>query len=563
MEELLYKYTLQNALKYQGKANIGSIIGKVLSEQPTLKKDMPLLNKVLSSVISKVNAMSAVQQLQELTKIAPELLEEKKIVEERRLTPLPGETSNVLLRIAPYPSGPLHLGNAKTIILNDEYVKIYKGKLLLILDDTIGSEEKNIEPDAYELIPQGLAWLGVNFESKLIYKSDRLDIYYKYAELLIKKGVAYTCTCVAELLREQRAKGLDCACRGKSLNLVLEDWVKMLSGGFNEGEIVLRLKTDMRHPNPAFRDRVLFRVCTRNHPRVGNRYKVWPLLEFSWAIDDYLLHITHVIRGKELRIESDMELFIWNIFEWKGPELLHTGLLTIEGVKLSKSKSKQEVKSGAYFGWDDPRTWSLQSLKRRGFKPEAIRIFCLSFGVHENEAVVSVDKIYSENRKLIEKDANRYFLVEEPVLIQIEGAPSKEVHLRLHPDFPERGERKFLTTSEFYISQNDYIRLEEGKVNRLMDCLNFLKKGDSLLFHSLEYEHYRDSKQKGIIMHYVPKDHCVPIQVLMDDARLVRGFGEGTLVTLKPGEVIQAERRFFCKFDALEEGVYHFWFTHK
>ena len=269
----------------------------------------------------------------------------------------------------------------------------------------------------------------------------------------------------------------------------------MLSGKYGMGEVVLRLKTNMQHPNPAFRDRVLFRISDRKHPKVGTKYLVWPLLEFSWAIDDYLLKITHVIRGKELMIESDMERFMWGIFGWKGPELIHTGLLTIEGVKLSKSKSKKEVKEGKYFGWDDPRTWSLQSLKRRGFKPEAIRNFCLSFGVNENEASVSVDKFYSENRKLIEAEANRYSLVEDPVEITVEGAPNREVELKLHPDFPERGFRKYITNGKFYVSRKDYDNFNDGKLNRLMDCCNFVKKGKTFSFHSLEYEKFRDSKE--------------------------------------------------------------------
>ena len=561
MKESIYKYALQNAIKYSGKANSGAVIGKVLAENPELKSDMKTLGKTVSETIKKVNSMKLEKQIEDLKKIAPELLEEKKIVEERKLPQLPNVKDFVVLRVAPYPSGPLHIGNAKQIILNDEYAKIYRGKLLLVMDDTIGSDEKNIEPEAYDLIVDGLKWLNVNFDKNIVYKSDRLEIYYKHAGELIKKGVAYICFCNSEKLRENRAKGLECSCREKKD--VLQEWKNMLSGKYNEGESILRLKTDMQHPNPAFRDRVLFRISNRKHPKVNNKYKVWPMLEFSWAVDDYLLKITHVIRGKELMIESDMEKFIWGVFGWKGPELIHTGLLTIEGVKLSKSKSKQEVKEGKYFGWDDPRTWSLQSLKRRGFKPEAIREFCLSFGVHENEASVSVDKFYAENRKLVEPNSNRYFFVENPVEIIVKNAPSKEVELKLHPDFPEMGVRKFLTEGKFYISKTDYDQIKDNKVNRLMDCLNFIKKGKDLVFHSLEYKDYKDSKNKGIIMHYVPKDNLLKVEVLMDDGSILGGYGESSLVNLKINDVIQFERRFFARFDNFENGAYKFWFTHR
>ncbi len=563
MNNLIYKYALQNAVKYNGKANSGAVLGKVLSENSDLKANMKALGKEISEIIKKVNSMNLDKQIEELKKIAPELLEEKKVVEERRLPPLQNVKEHVILRVAPYPSGPLHIGNAKQVIINDEYTKIYNGKLLLVIDDTIGSEEKNIEPEAYDLIPDGLIWLGVNFDKNIVYKSDRLEIYYKHAEELIKKGAAYVCHCSSDKLRENRAKGIACECRGSSVSNVLDEWNKMLNGKYKEGEAILRLKTDIRHPNPAFRDRVLFRISERKHPKVGNKYRVWPMLEFSWAVDDYLLKITHVIRGKELMIESDMEKFIWGIFGWKGPELIHTGLLTIEGVKLSKSKSKQEVKEGKYFGWDDPRTWSLQSLRRRGFKPDAIRAFCLSFGVNENEASVSVDKFYSENRKLIDQDANRYFLVEDPVEINVEDALGREVELRLHPDFPERGARKYVTHNKFYITKKDYDNIKDGTLNRLMDCLNFVKKGKSFIFHSKEYEHFRDAKNKGVIMHYVPKDNAVKFDVMMDDGNTINGFAESAIINLKVNDIIQAERRFFCRLDKIENEVYKFWFTHK
>jgi len=563
MNELIYKHALHNAVKYEGKANLGAIIGKVLAEDPDLKSNMKSLGKEVADIIKKVNSMKLKDQIEELEKIAPELLEEKNIVEERRLPPLPNVKDHVILRVAPYPSGPLHIGNAKQIIINDEYAKIYKGKLLLVIDDTIGSEEKNIEPEAYDLIPDGLKWLNVSFDSNIVYKSDRLEIYYKHAEDLIRKGMAYTCKCSSEKLRENRANRIECLCRKNKVSDILEEWHEVLKDKYKQGEIALRLKTSMQHPNPAFRDRVLFRISERVHPRVENKYKVWPMLEFSWAVDDYLLKITHVIRGKELMIESDMERFIWEIFGWKGPELMHTGLLTIEGVKLSKSKSKSEVKSGKYFGWDDPRTWSLQSLRRRGFKVEAIRSFCLSFGVNENESSVSVDKFYAENRKLVESEANRYFLVEDSVEVEIEDAPKTEIELKLHPDFPERGFRNYITNGMFHISRKDFNNIEDGKINRLMDCMNFIKKGNKFMFHSLEYEKFRDAKNKGMIIHYVPKDNCVGFEVLMDNGEIINGVAEDQIKNLKIDDVIQAERRFFCRLDAVQNDVYKFWFTHK
>lgn len=563
MDDLIYKHALHNAVRYEGKANPGAVIAKVVGEDPELKKDMKVLGKKVSEVVKKVNSLGLDKQKEELGKIAPDLLEEKKIVEERKLPPLKNVEGPVVLRVAPYPSGPLHIGNTKQVIINDEYAKIYKGKLLLIFDDTIGSDEKQIDLEAYDLIKEGFDWLGVNYDKNLIYKSDRIEIYYKYADEIIKKGAAYVCHCSAEKLRENRAKGLECSCRGKDVKNILDEWGSMLKGKYKEGEVILRLKTSMTHPNPAFRDRVLFRISNREHPKVGKKYFVWPMLEFSWAIDDYLLKVSHVIRGKELMIESDMEKFIWGIFGWKGPELIHTGLLHIEGVKLSKSKSQKEVKEGKYIGWDDPRAWSLQSLKRRGFRPEAIRKFCLSFGVNEKESSVTVDKFYAENRKLVEPDANRYFLVDDPVEIEIEGFKGKEVELRLHPDNLDRGSRKLVVSNKFYISKKDFERIEDGKVNRLMDCVNFVKKGSKFVFDSEDHSGFKSSSDKGLIMHYLPVGNCVDFEVLVDDGSILKGVGETNLVNVKVGEVIQAERRFFCRLDSVKDNLFKFWYTHK
>ena len=154
----------------------------------------------------------------------------------------------------------------------------------------------------------------------------------------------------------------------------------------------MRVKTSMQHENPAFRDRVLFRISERAHPRVARKYRVWPLLEFSWAIDDHLLGITHIIRGKDLMMESEMEKYIWNIFGWPSCELLHSGMVRLEGMqaKISKSKAQKEVLSGKFSSWSDPRTWSVQSLMLRGIQPEALRKFVEDIGLNQNDTTVAL-----------------------------------------------------------------------------------------------------------------------------------------------------------------------------
>jgi glutamyl-tRNA synthetase len=401
-------------------------------------------------------------------------LEEKRHEEKHELNPLPNVKGKVIMRMAPFPSGPLHIGNSRMAILNDEYVKRYKGELILAIDDTIGSEDKIPVKEAYEMIENGLKWLGIKW-NKTIYKSDRLEIFYEHAEKLIKMNCAYVCECSSEKLRENRRKGIECECRKQDQKTNLKKWKDMLDGKYKEGEAVVRLKTDMKHKNPAFRDRVLLRISERAHPRVGNKYRVWPMLEFSWAIDDHLLGITHILRGKDLVMEDLMEEFIWNLFGWKHPVLLHYGLLSLEGFKLSKSKARKAINERLFTGWDDPRTWSLQSLQRRGIRSEAIRNFVLSFGMSLNDITVPDDVLYSENRKIVEPLANRYFVVIDPVEIKVENAPKIDIAEEpLHPDFPKRGKRKIrVNVSKIFISKDDFNKFK-GKKIRLIGLFNIL-----------------------------------------------------------------------------------------
>ncbi len=544
MKELILKYALKNASEYNGKANFQAVLGKILNEKPELKDNIKELVKEINEIIKKVNSMKLEEQKKHLEDY--KFKEVKK--EEHVLPELSNVKGKVITRIAPYPSGPLHIGNARPAILNDEYAKMYHGKMLLVIDDTIGSEDKPITKDAYKLIPESLKWLNINF-SKTYYKSSRLKIYYKYAEQLIKLDKAYVCFCSAEKLRENRAKGLECIHRDVSVKENLANWKKMFK--LPEGKAVLRIKTNMQGPNPAFRDRVIFRISNKEHPRVKKKYKVWPLLDFSWAIDDYLLGITHIIRGKELMIEGEMERYIWNIFNWPQKEIIHTGLLQISGIKLSKSKSRKEVLSGKYFGWDDPRTFSLQSLKRRGIKPEAIRKFCLSFGLTQTEITAPIENLYTENKKLIDKKTKRYFVVFNPKKIKIQDAPKLKIKAPLHPDH-NYGYRNFATENEFYVQDN----LEKNKNYRFMHLFNF--RNNKYISRIL------DRSLNAKLIHWLPvnKD-LVNVEVLMDNGKIIHGIGELNLKKVKVNEVVQFQRNFFARLDKKTKNELIFWFTHK
>jgi len=400
LDKKILAYALKNAIEHNGKSNSQFVLRSLFHEG--LKKDAikTTLSKIQKTV-NKINSLSLEKQKKQYSELSKQT-SERKIRE--GLPPLPNaKKGKVVMRFAPYPSGPLHIGNARTLILNDEYAKMYKGKLLFVIDDTIGSQEKQIIKEAYDLIPEAADLLGVKYRKPIIKKSSRLNIYYKYAEQLIKKDKAYVCDCPVEELRENREKGVECSCRQYPKEMQMKRWKKMFKG--RQGQYTLRIKTNMQHKNPAFRDRVIFRISERSHPLIKRKHKVWPLLDFSWAIDDHLLKMTHVLRGKELMIETEMQKHIFKIFSWKCPEFIHLGHFGFQNLKLSKSKGQKEVREGRYTGWDDPRTWSIQSLMKRGIQPEIIRNFIISLGRRQTEITVPLDVLYTENRKILKTKA--------------------------------------------------------------------------------------------------------------------------------------------------------------
>ncbi len=554
MKDLVLKHAIINAVEHNGKADVGAVLGKIIAEDPAAKTRIKEIIGDVKKIVSEVNSLGVEEQKRKFDEMKIVVHEKKK---EEGLPDLPdAQVGKVIMRIAPFPSGPLHIGNARMVILNDEYVKRYKGKLFLIIDDTIGSEEKFILPEAYDLITDGLKWLGVKW-NKLIFKSDRLEIFYKYAELILKRGLAYVCECDAETLRKNRASGTACEHRVQDSETNLKKWKMMLKGKYKTGEAIVRLKTYMQNPDPAFRDRVLLRIEDKKHPRVGKKYRVWPMLEFSWAIDDYLLGTTHILRGKQLVIEDMMEDFIWEKLGWPKKVFVHYGMIRIKDAegKLSKTETRKLVKEKVYTGWDDPRTWSLQSLERRGIQPQAIRNFIINLGLSESDIEIPADILYSENRKLIDAKANRYFAVLNPVNISVESAKkTKYASSPLHPDFPKRGNKKIPVDMEkIFVEKSDFDKLSGQDVG-LMNLFSInLSAKSKMISEKIKYEIPK--------IHWVSKG-AVKIKVVMHDGSVSNGLAEPAIKKLKKGEMIQLVRIGFCKVDkAGKETVLYF--SHK
>ncbi len=543
-------YALQNAIEH-GKADAGRVLPK-LFQHGLDKKDVSKIMPEIQEIVKRVNSASDEERVKLFAGVEG-VVKKHERKDEHELPELPPSEigKKVVLRMAPFPSGAVHIGNAKTFLLNALYAEKYDGDLLLVMDDTIGSTEKPLAKDSYDLIVDAWKMLDVKYK-KVYYKSDRLDIYYEYAEKLIDLNKAYVCHCVAEVLRQNRADAKECACRQFPIGLQKERWKEMFKPEVKEGSTVLRIKTDMTHPNPAFRDRVLFRIADRPHPRVGNKYRVWPTLEMTWAVDDHLFGITHVIRGNDLMIESDMEKYIWDLFRWKHPVLIHTGMVRLEGVgaKLSKSKAQKEVLSGQFSGWDDPRTWSVQSLVRRGITKEAIREFVKRIGLNKQDIIVPVEALYALNRQILDSETLRYSFVQDAVSLNISNMSElAEISVPIHPDKQEQ--RVVKLGKEIFISQKDFDNLNGNEV-RLIHLFN-VKVGANSEITSV------DNKK-------IPKINWVSdgvkARVLLVDGNFVEGLVESAATKLKKGDVVQFERFGFVKFDGVHNGVPEFWFAH-
>jgi len=486
------------------------------------------------------------------------LIKKETEVERKELPELPNlkEYDKLVMRLAPYPSGALHIGNARMIVLNNEYVKKHGGELILFYDDTIGSPKslrdspkaKYVLPEAYDLIKEGLEWLGVKY-SMVYYKSDRLELFYEYTEKLIKDNLAYLCFCEAKEFKEKyKSQKSNCPHRDHSVETNLKEWTNMLNGKYREQEAVVRLKTGMDQKDPALRDQIIMRISEAEHPRVGNKYIIWPMLEFSWAIDDYLIGVSHILRGSDLIKEDFIEEFVWDHFGWKKAEFLHYGRLNFTDMKLSKTQSRNNIQKGKYEGWNDPRTWSLQSLEKRGIRPEALQKTLLDLGLSLTSINFSTSWLYSNNKDIIDELSNRYFYVENPILVTIENIPFLEYKAEplLLPSIPEKGTREIKgkvkdKKLKMYIALSDANKLKAKQIIRLKDLINIqihsvdlAKKKIKASYHSLKLN--RDHS----IIHWVPEENNVKVSILMPDGSISNGRGEINLLDIPMKKTIQS-----------------------
>jgi len=339
----------------------------------------------------------------------------------------------------------------------------------------------------------------------------------------------------------------------------------MLNGTYKEGEAVVRVKTDLTHPNPAVRDWPALRIIDTEkypHPRVGSRYRVWPLYNFACGIDDHLMGVTHIIRGKEHLTNQTRQEYMYKYFGWEYPDAIHYGRLKITGASLSKSKIVDGIKSGSYKSWDDPRLATFAALRRRGITPEAIKFLMIDVGPKTSDVTLSWENLYAYNRKVIDPNADRYFFVHNPIEITVKRIPQPFVaKLPLHPDHPKKGFRYFEiepkeNKASFLISSNDIDLIKTRKKVRLMGLFNFQveKIGKRLIEASFHSESHEEAKRLGApLIHWLPIGAGVSCEVVMPDASIAKGMAEEDCKKLHPNDIIQFERFGFVRIDSVDE----------
>lgn len=557
IRQLVYKYALLNAVQHKGNAQDKAVVGVIMGSHPELRKDAQEIIKIATEIVKEVNSLNLEDQKGELEKLGVHQTIKEKKTEKKGLADLPSVGKEVVLRFAPNPSGPLHIGHARAAILNQEYVKRYNGKLILRIEDT---DPKRVDPDAYQMIKEDLTWLQVEWQDEVI-QSDRINIYQEYAEKLINLGKAYMCTCHGDEFKKLKDQSMPCPCRDLSITENLTRWMKMPE--MKEGEVVLRVKTDLNHKNPAIRDWVAMRIVDQQHPRIGNQHHVYPMMNFAVAVDDHLMGVTHVLRGKDHLANSEKQKYLYQYFRWEVPEFIHYGRLKMEDIALSTSKARKGIEEGVYSGWDDPRLGTIRAIARRGIKREAIKELMLEIGVKIADSTVSWKKIYGLNRNLLEEEANRYFAVFPPQKIKIDGLPEKlkGIVKRLkHPDFAERGYRELSFDGDVYLNLED-VKKNRDKVLRLMDAVNIVINDDYVIFHSSSLEKAREAGAR--IVQWVPVSSSLLTEIVMPDASVLSGFAESDCRQIKVDDVIQFERVGFARLDKVEDGKLSFYYAHK
>ena len=449
-----------------------------------------------------------------------------------------GVYDTVHTRFPPEPNGYLHIGHAKSILLNYGLAKKYNGKFNMRFDDTNPTKEK---VEFVEAIKKDIQWLGADWEDRLFFASDYFPQMYEAAVKLIKKGKAYVCDLSAEEIREYRGTltepGKDSPYRNRSVEENLELFENMKNGVYGDGEKVLRAKIDMSSPNMNMRDPVIYRVAHMTHHNTGDKWCIYPMYDFAHPIEDAIEGITHSICT--LEFEDHRPLYDWVVRELEyphPPRQIEFAKLYLTNVVTGKRYIKKLVEEGVVDGWDDPRLVSIAALRRRGFTPESIQMFVDLCGVSKSQSSVDYAMLEYCIREDLKMKRYRMMAVLDPIKLVIDNYPEGQVEYldaANNLENEELGSRKIPFCRELYIERDDfmeeppkkYFRLFPGNEVRLMHayfvkCESFVKdeNGKVVEVHctydpeTKAGSGFTGRKVKGTI-HWVPAPYAVDAEV--------------------------------------------------
>jgi len=410
-KEKIEAYALKNAVEHEGKAQAGSVLNSLFAEglqKEQIKETMPIINEF----VKKINSMNLEKQGKEFEKFKDQIGESHR--KERKEDELPEledvPKTGIITRFSPSSSASaFHIGHILTGMPSSLYVKKYGGKFYLRIEDT--NPEKTV-PECYESYPKEAGWIFGNI-TEYYAQSDRLEKYYNFAEELISKALAFVCTCKKEEAEEEAEYKIrePCKCRNNSIKDNQEKWKRMLDKkGFKEGEAVLRFKSkDINLSNQALIDFPLARINLTKHPHVGNKYRVWPLMNLCVTFDDIEQKCTHIIRAKEHRDNALRQEMIFDALKIKKPHTYFLGRYKFNDLEISKTKITERIKRGEFTGWDDIRLPLARNFKRRGYQPEAFAKMVTQRGLSEVDKVMSKEDLFqvldNYNRGIIKDKA--------------------------------------------------------------------------------------------------------------------------------------------------------------
>ncbi len=559
LNEIVRKHALKNAADY-GKAQAGSVASKVFAEAPDAKSDVKAAMKLVAEEVGRANTMQKGEVEKELKKYG---FVEKKEEGEKRFRLEGAVEGKVVTRFLPEPNGPAHVGHAKAAWLSAEAARQWRGKCLLRWDDTNPEKETKEFVDS---IRADLKWLGLEF-ARESFTSDFMPKLYERADKLVASGDAYVCECTKATIGVNREAEKACDCRSRSAKENNPLWEKMKSGGFKEGEAILRLRGDLNSENTVMRDPSLFRIIEAPHYRQGTKYKAWPTYDFEVSITDSLDGVTHALRSKEYELRD--ELYYYVIGKVGGglrkPRIYDFSRLEIKGTALSKRVLRPLIESGKVLGWDDPRLPTIAGLRRRGILPGVIKEFVLSFGLSKVESEPSWTALLVANKRALETKAPHFFFVANPVKLKVSNAPHRKIKIRKHPKL-ELGERVVDSREEFFLAGEDAAALKKGEVFRLKDSYNVkvTKKsktalegeyaGEELIPESkkIQWVAAQDAKRGGAL-----DCELVVVSDLLDDKgefneaslRVEKGKCETACGELRKGDAVQFERVGYAVLD--------------